>query len=146
MNSTDLLRELEGLGICLAITDAGRLRVDAPKGVLTASLRETLSVEKERLLSLLSAERQQQEATINAETARVELMRLLKPNSPNTAIFPSDRETRIHALKRLADQAQVTLIFEHVDLKNLTTQREKYTPHPQDHLFYHDESASPMHK
>ena len=52
MRATDLLTELEGLGVVLA-ADGDRLRYDAPKGVLTPELRQQMAELKAELLGLV---------------------------------------------------------------------------------------------
>ncbi len=60
MSARALLRELRGLGVALE-PDGNRLRVDAPAGVMTDGLRDTLTEHKTHLLKLLEWERRMRE-------------------------------------------------------------------------------------
>lgn len=53
---SDLLAALRGVGVGLAVEGA-RLKVDAPRGVLTAELRAVISANRTDLLRSLLAER-----------------------------------------------------------------------------------------
>ncbi len=57
MNDVQLLQNLQDHGICLA-ADGPHLIVDAPRGMLTESLKKTLAIRKAGLMSLLRAETQ----------------------------------------------------------------------------------------
>ena len=54
MSAAELLSRLRALGVQLRI-DGGELRVSAPKGVLTAELREQLTAAKVELTELLQS-------------------------------------------------------------------------------------------
>lgn len=53
--AAELLDELAARGVLLEVACAERLRVDAPAGVLTPELRQTLGEHKAELLELLQA-------------------------------------------------------------------------------------------
>src|ERR1700716_2055264 len=60
MTVDSLMQTCEELGIKLALKadDNSRLQVDAPKGALTASLRDALAAHKPELISTLKAKQQ----------------------------------------------------------------------------------------
>ena len=53
MNAIELLQEVSARGVVIE-PSGGRLRVDAPRGVITPELREALTSQKEELLRVLS--------------------------------------------------------------------------------------------
>ncbi len=56
MNISDLIIQLQQLDVRLFVED-GRLRVNAPKGLLTPELRETLAARKEEIIAFLQTAR-----------------------------------------------------------------------------------------
>lgn len=97
MTTKELLAELQNLGVGLAGQD-GRLKIDAPSGVITPAIRAELALHKTELLTLLAGD------------AQSDLDRRL--DALETGI--ADREQRIdklatdHGLDTLAPQATET--------------------------------------
>ncbi len=52
MTPTELIADLRARGIILSVVDS-RLRVDAPRGVITADIREWIATHKAKLMELL---------------------------------------------------------------------------------------------
>src|SRR6266849_6172249 len=56
MTARDLLAQLRERGVQLKASDADRLIIDAPKGVITQDLRDALATYKPELLEILKQE------------------------------------------------------------------------------------------
>jgi hypothetical protein len=56
MNALALLTKIRNRGIQLAITDNGRLRIEAPEGMLSSEIRQWFQQRKPELVAALSLE------------------------------------------------------------------------------------------
>ena len=70
MKLESLMQQCEELGIKLALKgdDNDRLQVDAPKGALSAPLREALSANKANIITALKLKAANQQSKVNAES------------------------------------------------------------------------------
>jgi len=103
MNPEELLTELSQRGVILSAVD-DKLRIDAPKGVLTSELRQVLTEQKTAILGLLRGVSQNETQTTDPTDASVGVASVrCVDTTPSSSNFPDVPKSVVKTIEELTE-------------------------------------------